>query len=99
MEVSSFVLLYFGTKIFVRCSEVSVVQRCLLMEVPLYRWGSSRRGGGYKSALPRDFQLKSAVPVIFSQSSTSRHFVIKMMAQISIVRHFHPSRWKEESGN
>ena len=24
MEVSSFVLLYFGTKIFVRCSEVSV---------------------------------------------------------------------------
>ena len=36
MEVSSFVLLYFGTKIFVRCSEVSVVQRCPLMEVPLY---------------------------------------------------------------
>ena len=35
MEVSSFVLLYFGTKIFVRCSEVSVVQRCPLMEVPL----------------------------------------------------------------
>ena len=25
-----------------------------------------------------------------------RHFVIKMMAQISIVRHFYPSRWKEE---
>ena len=36
MEVSSFVLLYFGTKVFVRCSEVSVVQRCPLMEVPLY---------------------------------------------------------------
>ena len=36
MEVSSFVLLYFGTKIFVRCSEVSVVQRCSLIEVPLY---------------------------------------------------------------
>ena len=36
MEVSSLVLLYFGTKIFVRCSEVSVVQRCPLMEVPLY---------------------------------------------------------------
>ena len=37
MEVSSFVLLYFGTIIFVRCSEVSVVQRCPLMEVPLYK--------------------------------------------------------------
>ena len=37
MEVSSFVLLYFGTKIFVRCLEVSVVQRRPLMEVPLYR--------------------------------------------------------------
>ena len=37
MEVSSFVFLYFGTKIFVRCSEVSVVQRCPLVEVPLYR--------------------------------------------------------------
>ena len=36
MEVSSFVLLYFGTKIFVRCSEVFVMQRCPLMEVPLY---------------------------------------------------------------
>ena len=36
MEVSSFVLLYFGRKIFVRCSEVSFVQRCPLMEVPLY---------------------------------------------------------------
>ena len=36
MEVSSFVLLYFGTNIFVRCSEVSVGQRCPLMEVPLY---------------------------------------------------------------
>ena len=37
MEVSSFVLLYFGTKIFVRCWEVSVVQMCPLMEVPLYQ--------------------------------------------------------------
>ena len=36
MEVSSFVLLYFGTKIFVHCLEVFVVQRCPLMEVPLY---------------------------------------------------------------
>ena len=36
MEVSFFVLLYFGRKIFVCCSEVSVVQRCPLMEVPLY---------------------------------------------------------------
>ena len=36
MGVSSFVLLYFGTKIFFRYSEVSVVQRCPLMEVPLY---------------------------------------------------------------
>ena len=31
-----------------------------------------------------------------SQSSTSCHFVIKMMAHVSIVRHFHPSSWKEE---
>ena len=47
--------------------------------------------GGYKSAVPRDFQLKSAVSVIFSQSSASRHFVIKIMAQISIFRLFtHP---------
>ena len=36
MEVSPFAMVYFGTKISVRCSEVSVVQRCPLMEVPLY---------------------------------------------------------------
>ena len=28
MEVFSSVILYFGAKVFVRCSEVSVVQRC-----------------------------------------------------------------------
>ena len=36
MEVSPFAIVYFGTKIFVRCSNVSVVYRCPLMEVPLY---------------------------------------------------------------
>ena len=45
-------------------------------------WGTFLVG-----AVPRDFQLKAAVPVTFSYSSASRLFVIKMMAQISIVRH------------
>ena len=35
MEVSPFAIVYLRTKIFVRCSEVSVVWRCPLMEVPL----------------------------------------------------------------
>ena len=52
MEAPSFVLLYFGTKIFVRCSEVSVVQRRPLMEVPrncifLHRQSSYMRVAQY----------------------------------------------------
>ena len=40
MEVSPFAIVYSGTKIFVRCSEMSVVKRCPLMEVPLYNINS-----------------------------------------------------------
>ena len=32
----SFLMLYFGSRMFVRRSEVSVIQNCPLMELPLY---------------------------------------------------------------
>ena len=35
MKVSSFVILYFGTNIFIRCWKVSVLWKCPLMEVAL----------------------------------------------------------------
>ena len=36
MEMSSFCILYFGTIMFVRCLELSVVWNCPLIEVQLY---------------------------------------------------------------
>ena len=51
---------------------------CQIFEKGTYteKLSSGGHQGGQKSAVPRDFQLKSAVPVISCQSSASRHFVI-----------------------
>ena len=75
MEVSYFVLLYFGTRIFVRCSEVSVVQRCPLMEVPLYWWRVKPETYGNSSS--RLYSLFSEImySLVITAARTNKHFI------------------------